>query len=95
MRLTWAVLVALPLVPAMVICCAPEGSAIFAAVLMVKTSVDGVEPLSVMLFELKLHNAPAGRPEQLFPGRETVELVKVTVPVNPGMGVIVMVDVAV
>jgi hypothetical protein len=90
-RLTDVVADVVPLVPVTVIACAPDGIAIFAAVEIVMTTVAALEPFSVTLFGLKLHNAPAGRPDEQLPGNAAVEFVKVTVPVNPAFGVMVMV----
>jgi len=52
-------------------------------------------PSSVTLAGLKLQSAPAGRPAVQLPPPEAVELVKLTVPVKPVVGVRVMTDVAV
>jgi hypothetical protein len=90
-RLTGAVADAVPLVPVTVMPCAPAGMAIFAAVEIVITTVAALEPFNVTLFGLKLHSAPAGRPEEQLPGNDEVEFVKVTVPVNPAVGVTVIV----
>lgn len=89
-RLTGVEIDAAPLVPVTVIACAPVGSAIFAVVVIVMMTVEAVEPLSVTLFGLKLHNAPAGRPDEQLPTVDAVEFVKVTVPVNPVAGAMVM-----
>lgn len=64
----------------------------FAAVLIVRPTGAEEVPFSVMLAGLKLQSAPAGRPEQL-PPLETAELVKVTVPVKPPAGTIVIAEV--
>ena len=83
--------------PVTVMACAPEGSAIFAAVVMLSTTLmvwAGI-PSSVTLVGLKLQSAPAGRLAVQLPGFDAVELVKFTVPVKPLAGVIVIVWVAV
>src|ERR1700728_2443298 len=97
-RLTLAVcdVVPLPLgVPVMVMVCAPVGSAMFAAVVMVTCMVTGGLPLlSVTLVGVlgllrfwKLQSAPAGRPEVQLPGVELVgepdEFVKLMVSLVP------------
>jgi hypothetical protein len=94
-RLTVVVSVVAPLVPVTVIACALDGNAMFAAVVMVRTTVDADEPLSVTLEGLKLQSAPAGRFAVQLPGFDVVELVKLTAPVNPLVGVMVIVEVAV
>lgn len=90
-RFTGVVIDAEPLVPVTVMACAPDGIAIFAAVEIVMTTVAALEPFSVTLFGLKLHSAPTGRPDEQLPGKNAVEFVKVTVPVNPAAGVTVIV----
>jgi len=70
----------LPLeVPVTVIVCAPEGTAMLAAVVMVKATFWEALPLSVTLVGLKLQSVPAGRPAEQLPGAELVELVKLIV----------------
>jgi predicted small integral membrane protein len=95
-RLTVAVLVELPLVPVTVMACAPEGNAMFAAVVMVKVTVivwRGL-PSSVTLGGLKLQSAPAGRFTVQLLGLDAVEFVKLTDPVKPLVGVMVSVEIA-
>lgn len=96
-RLTLAVLVAVPLVPVTVTDCAAGGNAMLAAVAIVSITVDGEAglPLRGTLVGLKLQSAPAGRPLVQLPGVEAVELVKLTVPLKPLMGVMVIVDVVI
>jgi hypothetical protein len=94
-RLTVVEIAALPLTPVIVTVCGPKGSTMFAAVLMVSTTVDGDAPLSVTLPWLKLQSAPAGKPAVQLPGLETVELVKVTGWMKLPAGVMVMVVLAV
>ena len=48
-RLTVVEIAALPLTPVIVTTCGPKGSAMLAAVLMVRTTVDGDAPLSETL----------------------------------------------
>jgi hypothetical protein len=90
-RLTGVVADAVPLVPVTVMACTPAGTAIFATVEIVMTTVAALEPFNVTLFGLKLHSTPAGRPDEQLPGKDAVEFVKVTVPVNPAVGVTVIV----
>jgi hypothetical protein len=52
-------------------------------------------PSSVTLPGLKLQSAPAGRFAVQLPGLEAVELVKLTVPVKPVAGAMVIVETAV
>ena len=52
-------------------------------------------PSIVTLVGVKLHCAPAGRLAVQLPGVDDVELVKLTVPVNPLAGVTVTVCVAI
>ena len=95
-RLTAAVFVELPLVPVTVMACAPEGNAMFAAVVMVKVTVivwRGL-PSSVTLGGLKLQSAPAGRFTVQLLGLDAVEFVKLTDPVKPLVGVMVSVEIA-
>jgi hypothetical protein len=66
----------------------------FAAVVIVRVTVDAVVPFSETLVGLKLQTAPAGRPAVQPPAGEVVGL-KLTVPVKPATGVIVIVVVAV
>ena len=95
--LTVAVTADAPLVPVTVIACAPEGSAMLAAVVIVRATgiVCAGLPSSVTLPGLKLQSAPAGRFAVQLPGLDAVEFVKFTVPVKPLVGVMVTVDVAV
>jgi len=95
MRLTVAEPDALPLVPVTVMFCAPEGSAIFGAVVTVKITVDALVPFKLTLPGLKEQSAPAGKPGLQLPTADEVEFVKLTAPVKPAAGVIVMVEVAV
>jgi hypothetical protein len=55
------------------------------------TTLAPLDPFNVTLFGLKLHNAPAGSPDEQLPGKDAVEFVKVTVPVKPAVGVTVIV----
>jgi hypothetical protein len=92
-RLTVVVIAVLPLVPVTVMACAPEGNAMLAAVVMVRVTVDGVDPVSETLPGLKLQSAPAGSPAVQLPGVEfglLDEFAKVTEPVKPLAGVIIM-----
>ena len=92
-RLTVVVTAVLPLVPVTVIACAPEGSAMLGAVVMVRVTglVSAGTPSSVTLPGLKLQSAPAGRFAVQLPGLEAVEFVKVTEPVKPLVGLMFMV----
>src|SRR5580693_3295505 len=96
-RLTVAVTADAPLVPVTVIACAPEGSAMLAAVVIVTVTVlvSVWTPSSVTLPGLKLQRAPAGRLAVQLPGLEAVELVKLTVPVKTVAGAMVIVESAV
>lgn len=94
-RLTVAAIAVLPLVPVIVIAEAPEGSAMLATVVIVNVACWEPLPLSVTLPGLKLQSAPAGRPAVQLPGLEAVELVKLTVPVKPLLGVMVTVEIEV
>lgn len=67
----------------------------FAAVVIVNITVAVEVPLSVTLGWLKLQSAPAGKPDAQLPPLETVELVKLTVPVKEPTEARVMVAVAV
>jgi hypothetical protein len=78
-------------VPLTVIVCAPEGSAMFAVVLMVRVTFWEALPLSVTLCGLKLHSAPGGRPAGQLPGAELVEFVKLIVCVELFTGAMVKV----
>ena len=64
----------------------------FAAVPIVRPTDTEDVPFSVTLAGLKLQSAPVGRPAQL-PPLETVEFVKLTVPVKPPAGVMVIAEV--
>jgi len=82
-RVTAAVALAPPLVPVMVIGL-DTGVVMFAVVAIVTVIVDGVVPFRMTLPPFgKLHVAPAGKPVQLLG-------VKLTVPVKPLAGVIMM-----
>jgi hypothetical protein len=83
-RLTVVVSLAPPLVPVIVTVCGPGGIAILAAVAIVIIIDEGEEPLTGTLPEFaKLQLAPLGRPLQLAG-------VKLTVPVKPLAGVMVI-----
>jgi hypothetical protein len=84
---------ALPLVPATVRACAPEGSAIFAEVAIVIVTFCEWTPSRVTLEGLKVHDAPEGNPAVQPPAGETPEL-KFTAPLKLFTGVTVITEVA-
>ena len=93
-RLTCAVCDVPPVplaVPVTVMACAPEGSAILAAVVMVKVTVWELVPSSVTNAGLNVQSAPGGRFVVQLPGEELVDLVKFTVWVEPFTGEMVKV----
>jgi hypothetical protein len=91
-RFTVVFTATVPLVPVTVMAWAPEGNVMFAPVVMVKTTLmvwAGI-PSSVTLVGLNVQVAPAGTPAV-----HPAEAPKLTVPVNPAVGVTVIVCVAV